>query len=143
MDTRDRPRSNDSLKLGGVRQKKRDSRKATPRDKMEKARKALEREILKNADPGLRSAYKRFREGITSSVLMGILGMEYLRLSRSLGEEGTPDYRYNAAMQKLLDQIRRTLAMDQEQESFIPDRVHLTIERPEGLVDVSDEPEFE
>ena len=143
MDTRDRPRSNDSRKLAGVRQKKRDSRTATPRDKMEKARKSLEREILKNADPGLRSAYKRFREGITSSVLMGILGMELVRLQRSLGPDGSPDFRYSAASQKLLDLIRRTLAMDQEQESFIPDRVHLTIERPEGLVDVSDEPEFE
>ena len=142
MDKRERPRSNAARKLAGVEQKKRSARKATPRSEMEKARKALEREILKNADPGLRSAYRKFKDGCTPDTLMGILGMELIRLQRSLGPDGTPDYRYNAAMQKLLDQIRRTLAMNEE-SACIPDRVTVTIDRPDDLEDFSEEPEFE
>ena len=126
-----------------MKAKKRDKRERSTRTQAEKAQRALEREILRNVPPELKSAFKRWRDGATNDILLGVLGLELHRLQNSLGDR-EPDFRYSAAVQKTLEAIRRVLLAREENAAFIPDKVVLTLDRgADNEEDFSDEPEFE
>ena len=143
-----RPRSNKSRTLQGVEQKRKDAAKASPKDQIESAKDALVEEVFKTVDPGLQAAFEKYGAGCDAGFLLSVVGMEMMRLQRSIEPGEAPDFRYTSAMNKYLDQLRRLVALREGSASFIPDSISVQLEALPGGADgeepgdTSDEVEF-
>jgi len=73
-----------------------------------------------------------------------MVGMEFVRLQRSLGPGEAPDFRYWAALNKIVDQLRRLITIREGSETFIPDAVTMLLGKPPEKLDKdrSDVPEY-
>ena len=139
----ERPRSNDSRKLHGVKQKKKSAKsEATAKTKIGSAKERLRGEILKGTPEDLHSAFDAFGEGCDLEILTKMVGIEFVRLQRSLGPGEAPDFRYWAAMNKIVDQLRRLITIREGSESFIPDSVSMTLAGTPTKQSQSDVPEY-
>ncbi len=138
----DRPRSNKSRTLQGVKNKRK--KKGAAKDQIKDAKERLRSEILRDIDPDLHAAFDAFGEGCDLEILTKMVGMEFVRLQRSLGPNEAPDFRYWAAMNKIVDQLRRLITIREGSETFIPDAVTMLLGKvPKSRnVDKSDVPEF-
>jgi hypothetical protein len=139
-----RPRSNDSRTLQGVKQKNKQAAQesdGTPKGEIEKARKRLRREVLKAVPKELRASFDSFGEGLDLKFLTNFIGIEMMRLQRSLGVQESPDFRYTSAMYKYMELLRKLLLMQTGSEAFIPDRIEVELhtfglEKEEDYTDV-------
>jgi len=138
----ERPRSNDSRQLQGVKAKKK--KKAAAKDEIKDAKDRLRGEILRDVDPDLHAAFDAFGEGCDLEILTKMVGMEFVRLQRSLGPGEAPDFRYWAALNKIVDQLRRLITIREGSETFIPDAVTMLLGKPPEKLDKdrSDVPEY-
>ena len=138
----DRPRSNKSRTLQGVKNKRK--KKGTSKEKIQDAKSVLRDEILRDIDPDLHAAFDAFGEGCDLDILTKMVGMEFVRLQRSLAPGEVPDFRYWAAMNKIVDQLRRLITIREGSETFIPDAVTMLLGKLPKNVDrdKSDVPEF-
>ena len=138
------PRDSEGNKKQGVRQKKKDAavEKRSSKDDVDKEREKLERHvILKNLDPKLQQAYKRFKTTFNAEMLVGLVGLEYTHLAEQ--RDSMPSARHSTQMVKVLETLRRLIAMREGSDVYIPDAVTFTIAPAEDKEDFSDEPEFE
>jgi len=144
---RDRPRNSKSRETQGVKAKRKAAAKgngkATPKTKIHGARDELRKEILKGTAPELKKAFDRFSDGCDIQTLISVVGMELRRMQSTLEPGERPDYRYNAAMHRYLDQLRKLVMMREGADSFIPDEMTVTLDVGDDADDTSDEPEFE
>ena len=138
----ERPRSNKSRTLQGVRSKAK--KKASPKKQIETAKTRLRKELLRDVPKDLHAAFDAFGEGCDLEILTKMVGMEFVRLQRSLEPGEIPDFRYWAALNKIIDQLRRLITIREGSEAFIPDAVTMILGKaPEKLnPDKSDAPEF-
>lgn len=141
-----RPRSNDSRKKQGLQaKKKRDAKKepATPKDEIEKAKKALKREVLRYANANLTRAFNAFGKGMDITFLISLVGMEITRLQQTQDPNEPPDFRYTAAMHKYVEMMRKLLLIQEGAHTFIPNQIAVMLESVDDEEeDVSDVPEF-
>tara|TARA_R100000278_G_scaffold46562_1_gene40465 strand:+ start:80 stop:559 length:480 start_codon:yes stop_codon:yes gene_type:complete len=141
-----RPRSNDSRKKQGIQaKKKRDAKKepATPKDEIEKAKKALKREVLRYANANLTRAFNAFGKGMDITFLISLVGMEITRLQQTQDPNEPPDFRYTAAMHKYVEMMRKLLLIQEGAHTFIPNQIAVMLESVDDEEeDVSDVPEF-
>jgi hypothetical protein len=95
-------------------------------------------------DPDLHAAFDAFGEGCDLEILTKMVGMEFVRLQRSLGPGEAPDFRYWAALNKIVDQLRRLITIREGSETFIPDAVTMLLGKPPEKLDKdrSDVPEY-
>ena len=136
---RGRPRNNESRTLQGVKEKTKQSKTHTPKAEIESAKDALVQEVFKTVDPGLQAAFEKYGAGCDAGFLMSIVGMELMRLQRSIEPGESPDYRYTSAVNKYLDQLRRLVTLREGADSFIPDSISVQLESISGGKDGPDE----
>lgn len=139
------PRDSKALKTQGVRQKARNSatKKKEPKTEIDVERAKLEKHvILKDLPPKLQQAYRRFKSTFNTEMLVGIVGIEYAHLAEKRDEMNSA--RYSTQMVKVLETMRRLIAMREGSDIYIPDAVTFKIEAYDSeQEDFSDEPEFE
>ena len=139
------PRTKKSRALQGVKAKaKREAKeKPTPKQEIESARDALTNAIVDNLPPELQEAFSLFSKGIEPSHLMGLLGVEIVRLQQKQAA-GDYDYRDATHFHRTMDQARRIQQMRQGSDSYIPDKINVELVPigAEEEEDVSDVPEY-
>jgi len=142
-----RPRSNDSRKKQGMDAKaKAEARNqaASTKDEIEKAKKVLKREVLRYANGNLTKAFNAFGKGVDISFLIALVGMEITRLQQTQDPNEPPDFRYTAAMNKYIEQMRKLLMIQEGSHAFIPSQiaVMLEVDGDDDGENKSDVPEF-
>ena len=73
--------------------------------------------------------------------LVGLVGLEYVHLADK--REDMNAARHSSQMVKVLETLRRLIAMREGSDVYIPDAVTFSIVPANDDPDVSDEPEFE
>ena len=119
-----------------------------PRTKAEKAKAQgrLQRELFRTMGKEQISAFRAAQHAVDSEFLMRFVASELIELKRriAVGDE-VSTYRTDAAMVRLVDQLRRLDAIGHTDDQLVPDRVTITFGRPDDapIADVSDIPEYE
>ena len=119
-----------------------------PRTKSEKAKAQakLQKELFKTMGDAQKRAFRAARNAVDTDFLKRLVASELIELKRRVADgEAEGGYRTDAALARLVDQLRRLDAIGYADEQLLPDRVTITFERPADLPDedVSDQPEFE
>lgn len=142
-----RPRSNESRMKQGLERKAKDKAqsetKQTPKDAIEKAKKSLKREVLRYANGNMTRAFNAFGEGVDTTFLISLVGMEIVRLQQTQDPNEVPDFRYTAAMHKYMEMMRKLLIVQEGAHAFIPDQIAVLLQSDDpDEEEVSDVPEF-
>lgn len=142
-----RPRSNESRMKQGLERKAKEKAKSkkeqTPKDQIEKAKRSLKREVLRYANGNMTRAFNAFGEGVDTTFLISLVGMEIVRLQQTQDPNEVPDFRYTAAMHKYMEMMRKLLIVQEGAHAFIPDQIAVLLQSDDpDEEEVSDVPEF-
>lgn len=142
-----RPRSNESRMKQGLERKAKEKaqskKEQTPKDAIEKAKKSLKREVLRYANGNMTRAFNAFGEGVDTTFLISLVGMEIVRLQQTQDPNEVPDFRYTAAMHKYMEMMRKLLIVQEGAHAFIPDQIAVLLQSDDpDEEEVSDVPEF-
>jgi hypothetical protein len=140
-----RPRSNDSRKKQGLKKKAKEeaSKTTDTKQEIEKAKRALKREVLRYANGNLRKAFDAFGHGVDNSFLISLVGMEIVRLQQNQDPNDVPDFRYTSAMHKYCEMMRKLLIIQEGSVAFIPDQIAVLLQTDtDDDEPVSDLPEY-
>jgi len=142
-----RPRSNESRMKQGLERKAKEKaqskKEQTPKDAIEKAKKSLKREVLRYANGNMTRAFNAFGEGVDTTFLISLVGMEIVRLQQTQDPNEMPDFRYTAAMHKYMEMMRKLLIVQEGAHAFIPDQIAVLLQSDDpDEEEVSDVPEF-
>lgn len=119
-----------------------------PRTKAEKAKAQgkLQRELFRTMGKEQIKAFRAAQHAVDAEFLKRFVASEMIELKRRIATgEVEGSYRTDAAMARLVDQLRRLDAIGHTDDQLVPDRVTITFGRSDDapLGDVSDIPEYE